>query len=133
MSYVRATFKDPKGDLDDYTWQVMWTEEEGRDRRRNIERTALTAGVGFVRQQGEDSPETFKLTGTILHAAQKTAMDNYYAASRTRTIRFLDFENNEYEVLFTAWNAGRKRTLHNPRDPSIPLHYWTYTAELEVV
>lgn len=134
MSYVRAQFQDPApGGLGVYTWTVMWTEEEGRDQRRALERTAITSGVGFVRQQGEDTPMTFKFTGTILNASQKAAFDSYYEVSRARTIFFLDFENVRHEVMFTAWNPQRKRTLHNPRDASIPLHYWTYSLELEVI
>lgn len=134
MSYVRARFRDPAAILADYTWQVMWSEEEGRDFRRNLERTAVTSGVGFVRQQGEDSPQTFKLSGTILHKNQYDRMKAYYEACRTRTILFRDFEDTEYEVIFTSFNPQRKRTLRNPKDAAnIPLHYWSYQAELEVI
>lgn len=133
MAYVRMKFKDPAAVLADYTWEVMHTEEESNERRRNVERTAPTSGVGFVRQQGQASPRVLRYTGVILTAAQKTAFDAYYDACETRTIRLLDFDNTEYEVLITSFDPKRERTLRNPRDSSIPLHFWRYTIELEVI
>jgi hypothetical protein len=133
MAYVRAQFRDAAAILPPYQMQIMWNEEEGLDLRRNYERTTVTSGVGFVRQQGEDSPSLLRFRGTILHSTQMFWMTAYYQASRDRTIFFRDFGGSEYEVLFTAFNPQRVRTLHNPRDSTIPLHYWTYDMELEVV
>lgn len=133
MAYVRERFRDAAGLLATYEFQVNHSEEEGQDRRRSIERTAVTSGVGYVRQQGTDSPTTLKYTGTILHQNQYNLMAAYYEACRTRTIFFRDFTNTEYEVLITAWDPVRKRTLKNPRDSTINLHFWTYSIEMEVV
>lgn len=133
MAYVRARFRDPAAVLADYTWEVMWNEEEGSGRARNVERTAVTSGVGFVRQQGEDSPELFRFSGTILKQNQYDKMLAYYEASRLRTIKFLDFTNVEHEVLITKFDTRRRRTLKNPRDSSINLHFWEYTIEMEKV
>lgn len=133
MAYVRVRFQDPAAVLADYIWQVNYSDEEANERRRNIERTSPTSGVGFVRQQGEDSPETFRFAGTILHQAQFVAMNNYYDACRTRTIKFRDFTDVTYDVLITSFSTKRRRTAKNPRDPSIPLHFWEYTIEMEVL
>lgn len=133
MAYVRAKFHDAASILGDYEWQIMWDEEEGRERIRNLERTAVTSGVGFVRQQGEDSPELFRFSGTALHQNQIDKMNDYYDACETRTIFFTDFDDTTHEVLITKFNPKRVRTLKNPRDSSIPLHYWTYEIEMEKV
>jgi hypothetical protein len=131
--YVRQQFRDPLAVLAPYVFEVNHSEEEAAERKRNIERTAPSAGVGFVRQQGEDSPQLFRFTGTILTQSQKDAMDAYYEASQSRTIFFRDFTDVEYEVLFTDWNPTRKRAARNTRDPVNFLHYWTYSMELEVI
>jgi len=133
MAYVRERFRDAAGVLADYEFQVNHSEEEGFDFRRNLERTTTTSGVGFVRQQGDDSPALLRFTGTILHQNQYNQMAAYYIASQTRTIFFRDFTGTEYEVMITAWNPVRKRTLKNPRDQSINLHYFSYTLEMEVI
>lgn len=133
MGYVRERFRDPAAILPDYVFQVNHSDEEADEKRRNLERSSPTSGVGFVRQQGEDSPEVLRYSGTILHQAQKDAFDDYYDACRTRTIKFRDFTDNERDVLITAFSATRQRTAQNPRDPSIRLHFWKYTIELEVI
>jgi hypothetical protein len=133
MSYVRDKFIDPAGMLGTYSWQVNHSTEEANDRRRNIERSSPTAGVGFVRQQGEDSPNLLRYSGTILHQNQYDVFASYYDACRTRTIYFRDFTGAKSEVIVTDWSVQRVPTAHNPRDPSIPLHYYKYTIEMEVI
>lgn len=133
MAYVRARFRDAAAILGEYEWQIMWDEEEGEELTRNLERTAVTSGVGFVRQQGADSPQLFRFSGKILEQNQYDKMKAYYEASRLRTVFFRDFTGTEYEVLITKFNPKRRRTLHNPRDTSIPLHFWEYEIEMERV
>lgn len=133
MSYVRARFRDPAAILSDYVWQVMWDEEEGEELTRNLERTAVTGGVGVVRQQGEPTPGLFRFSGTILHKAQYDAFKAYFAACETRTVFFRDFDDTEYEVFITKFNPKRRRTLKNPRDASIALHFWEFEIEMEKV
>jgi len=133
VSYTRAKFHDAASLLADYTWQIMWDEEEGSDFTRNIERTAVTSSVGFVRQQGEDSPQLFRFSGKFLHANQYTQMKAYFDACRTRTIFFTDFDGDTHEVLITKFNPKRRRTIHNPRDSSINLHFYEYQIEMEKV
>jgi hypothetical protein len=133
MGYVRERFRDPAAILPDYIFEVNHSDEEAVEQRRNLERTSPTSGVGFVRQQGADSPKTLRYTGTILTQTQYDAMQSYYDACRTRTIKFRDFTDDEMDVLITAFSPLRKRTIKNPRDNSISLHYWEYTIELEVI
>lgn len=133
MAYGRNVFRAPSGALAPYAWQVNHSDEEEVGRRRNIETTAPTSNVGLVMQQGSDGPMILRFTGTILHASQFAAMRAYFNLSRTETIIFTDFAGDSYEVVITAFNPTRKRTLRNPRDVSIHLHYWTYTIELTVV
>ena len=133
MAYFRTRFRDGAAVLATYEWQIMHDEEQGSDLRRNVERTAVTSGVGFVRQQGEDSPQLLRFNGTILHSAQLAAMRDYYDACRTRTIFFRDIDGTEYEVLITSFNPQRRRTIKNPRDSAINLHFWDYEIEMEIV
>lgn len=133
MAYVRAKFHDAAAILADYELQIMWDEEEGQERTRNVERTAVTAGVGVVRQQGEDTPRLFRFSGTALHQNQVDKIDAYYGACATRTVFFTDFDGTVHEVLITKWNPKRVRTLKNPRDSSIPLHYYQWELEMEKI
>lgn len=133
MAYVRNRFRDPAAVLATYSWTINHNEEDGADFRRNIERTATTDGVNFVRQQSNAGPRTFRFKGTLLTQEQYNAMKSYYDLCETQTIYFRDFQDDEYEVVITLFNPVRKRTSKNPRDASISLHYWTYDIELEVI
>lgn len=115
-----------------YNWQINHTEEDQQGKTRNITRTATTAGIGVIRQQGDDGQLILKLSGTILHRAQYQAFWQWYQLCNTQTIYFYDFDDQGYEVQITSFQYARKRTLRNPRDPSAAHHYWTYTMELEV-
>lgn len=133
MTYVRNRFSDPAAVVSAYDWEINHNEEDGADKRRNLERTTTTDGVGFVRQQGAASPQTLRYKGTILKRNQLDKFNTYYNLCDTQTIYFRDFENQTFEVLITAFNPIRKRTSLNPRDPTIPFHYWTYDIEMEVI
>lgn len=117
---------------DRYDWPVNHDTEDAVSKARSITRSATTSNVGIVRQQGDDGPLTLKLSGTILHRDQLRAFWHWYALCRTQTIYFYDFDNQGYEVQITEFSPVRKRTLRNPRDPSAPLHYWTYSISLDV-
>lgn len=129
----REQLRDPLGILDTYQFAINHTDESSNEQTRTVTRTANTAGTGFVRQQSASSPPVRKWTGTILEQAQYDAMQNYYRACSTRTVFFTDFTGVEEEVVITSFNPTRKRTQRNFRDPSIPLHYWTYEIVMEVV
>lgn len=115
-----------------YLWDINHTEEEEGGMARNIDHTAPTSGLGLVRQQGEEGPMEIKLIGTILKESQFDAFQDYYQLSRSQTFYFRDFNDDEYEVVMTAFRPTRKRTLRNSRAPG-KLHYWTYTMTLEVL
>lgn len=128
---ARNRFVDPASGIS-YEWQINHTEESDQGKTRNITRTASTAGVGVIRQQGDDGQLVLKFSGSILHRAQFRGMWQWYQLCRTQTIYFYDFDNQGYEVQITSFQYTRKRTLRNPRDPTTPYHYWTYTMEMEV-
>lgn len=127
----RNRFVDPASGIA-YNWTINHTEESEQGKTRNITRTASTAGVGIIRQQGDDGQLILKLSGTILHREQFRGFWQWYQLCRTQTIYFYDFDDQGYEVQITSFLYARKRTLRNPRDPSAPYHYWTYTMEMEV-
>lgn len=131
-TYGRNQFRNP-ATSDVYNWHVNHSEEGDFGKKRNIESTANTANVGLVQQQGSDEPLVLRLTGTILHQAQFDAMKSYFNLSRTQSIIFKDFAGDEYEVSITDWTPKRVRTIRNPKDTSIRLHYWTYSLEMRVL
>lgn len=129
---VRERFRDSAGVLADYIWQVNHREEEASQDSLNMERTAVTTGVGFVRQQGAPSPRVLNFSGTILHQEQVTAFDAYYAACQTRTIFFRDVSGVEMEVIIIGMNVTRKAVLRNPHEPEQPW-IWKYQIQMEVI
>lgn len=131
MAYGRNTFLDPRTGHS-YTWQINHTEEEEGGVDRPTEVLGRTDG-GYIVQQGAGGPLRLRMTGTILHQHQFDEFKNFVALCRTQTIHFTDFAGDSYEVVVTSWKPVRKRTLRNPRDSAIRLHYWTYTMELQVV
>lgn len=133
MPYVRNRFIDPAAVVAAYSWEANHTEEEDTQLRRNFEHTATTNGFGLVRQQGDESPLVFKFSGTITRLNQIQKMLLYYQLCRTQSIHFRDFEGHKYEVLITAFNYKRVKTIRNPRDPNILLHYYTYSIEIEAM
>lgn len=137
MAYNRNRFRNAATG-DTYEWHINHSEEQEFGKERSIEHTGLSGGfstgsTGVVRQVGIDAPMALQLTGTIFHQAQHDEMIAWFSLCRTQTIEFKDFAGNEYEVLILSYKPTRKRTLRNPRDASIPLHYWTYTITMEVV
>lgn len=130
---MRERFRDAApGGVGTYEWTVGHYEEQGRDRRHNIERSAPTSNVGFVRQQGEASPTLLRFEGTILTVEQYDKFNAFFDACRTRTIFYRDYTGVEVEVLITHFDPRRVAVVQNPRDPSI-MHYWRYTIEMEVI
>lgn len=134
MAYGRDKFIDvAPGGYGTYSWPVNHSDEEAFGKTHNVDHTATTDGIGVVRQQGADDPMSLQLTGTIFHEAQHLAFVAWFALSSLRTIYFEDFTGAQYEVQITSYEPVRKRTLRNPRDPSIPLHYYSYTLTMDVI
>lgn len=129
---MRERFRDSAGVLADYEFEINHAEEDAEERSINVERTAPTSGMGFVRQQGEPSPRVLRYQGSILTTAQYEAMGAYVAACKTRTIFFRDVDGTEYEVLVTNFAPQRKRVAWNSREPNL-LWKWDYRLEMEVI
>lgn len=130
---MRCRFINPaNGGFDDF--EINPNAQEPLEQQRNIERTAPTGGVGFVRQQGDDSPPILQLSGTILSQSQRDMMQVYYNLSATQTIHFRDWVGNIYQVLVTGFNPKRERAAKNPRGGTeAPTHYWTYQLVMEII
>lgn len=133
MAYSRNRFVDPAGVYPAYNWPVNHSEEEAFGRTHNVEQTATTNNLGLVRQQGPDDPLALKLSGTIFHEAQHGQFIGWWALSSQHSIYFYDFTGAGYEVTITSYLPTRKATLRNPRDRSIPLHYYSYTMEMDIL
>lgn len=130
---ARNRFTNP-ADGSFYDWQVNHSDEGQFGKARSITESANTANTGLIKQQGDSSPLQMKLTGTILHKNQHEQFIHYWQLCETQTIFFKDFAGEEYEVLITAYQPVRKRTVKNPRDfKNMPLWYYTYELELEVI
>lgn len=127
----RERFRDSAGILADYLWEVNHYTETGQSTAINVDRTAVTTGVGYVRQQGQPSPRTLSYGGNILSPSQAVAMQAYTDACATRTIFYRDVDGVEHEVVITSYTATRKAVAHNPRNPDP--WYWEYAIVMEVI
>lgn len=116
-----------------YEWAVNHSTEDQFGRQREVTNVPTTGGAVRVLQQGDEGPLVLSLTGTILHSDQFAQMRAFFDLARQQTIYFDDFAGDSYEVIITGFQPTRQRTVRNPRDPSIPYHYWTYTINMQVV
>lgn len=134
MAYGRCKLIDPSpGGLGTYDWQVNYNEEGEFGRARNLDVTTTTNGAVMIVQQGEDDPLKISVQGTILHANQHNEFVGYFKKSKLQSLIFQDFEGHQYEVMLESYKPKRLRTIRNPRDPSIPLHYYTYSMDMLVL
>lgn len=127
----RERFRDSAGILADYVWEVNHYTETGQNSAISIERTAVTTGVGYVRQQGQPAPKILSYGGSILTDNQNEFMQAYADACATRTIFYRGVDGVEHEVVITDYTATRKAVLRNPRSPNP--WYWEYTIVMEVI
>lgn len=116
-----------------YSWHVNHSDEEAIPRGRPLEAASVTTGGRIVLQQGDDVPMVLRLNGTILHAAQFVEMKWFSDAGRDRSIVFTDYHGDSYRVFVASFEPTRVKTMQNPRDASIPYHYWKYKLELNVL
>jgi len=129
---TRERFRDSAAILADYTFEINHSDEDSQQNTLNMQRSAVTTGVGFVRQQGEPGPRILSYSGTILTTSQYDAMMSYAEACATRTIFFRDVEGTEYEVLITSFTPKRERVAVNPRQSDI-LWKWSYQLQMEII
>jgi hypothetical protein len=132
MSRVPNRFTNP-ADGTFYDWPINHTTEEQFGLIRNYERTAPTKGVGFVRQEGDPTPLTLKMSGTILTATQDTAFIGWFNLARHNSIYFRDWTGAQYEVLFVSYQPQRVRVDWNYSDPNMRTHIIRWDMELEVL
>lgn len=130
----RNRFINPADDSD-YVWEVNHDTEEQFGRQVAIDYAAPTADrTDFVRQEGQQEPLTFRLSGTILTQTQYNALWFFYTLSRAHTIMFEDFTGAMFEVIVTSFQPIRKRVARNPRGGTdAPYHIWTYSITMDVV
>lgn len=129
---MKERFRDSAGVLPDYEWEINHSDEDSQQTIINLERTAPTTGVGFVRQQGQMSPRTLNFSGSILTQSQFDWMTLYALACSTRTIFFRDVSGVEYEVLITNFSPKRQRVAWNSREPGL-LWKWSYQISMEII
>lgn len=132
---LRNRFINPADDSD-YVWEINHDEEEEFGRRANFELSAPTGnGTDFVRQEGQQDPLGFKLSGTILTQTQYNAFWFFYTLSRVQTIYFEDVSGAMFEVTITSFLPKRVRAAKNPRGGTgVVSHYtWSYTLEMQVI
>jgi len=132
MAYGRNRFVNP-GTGETYHWPVNHSEEERMGQERAISYGAPTANTGLIRHQGDRQPMILTLNGVIFHRDHYSEMIRWFARCERQSIHFYDFTGEGYEVIILAFQPQRVRTLRNPRDPAIPLHYWRYTMTMDVL
>lgn len=130
----RCALIDPApGGLGQYEWQTNYDTEENFGRTRSVEAVPTTDESAHVIQQGEESPLVKRISGTILYKNQHAKFAAFFKKCRTNTLVFHDFDGEEYEVVITSYLPAKTRTLRNPKDPTIPLHYYKYSLEMQVI
>lgn len=130
MAVPRERFRDGASILATYEFDVNHDAEEPAGQTRNMTRSAPTGGVGFVRQQGDASPNVKRFTGSILRQEQIDAMQDYFDACSNRTVFFRDVDGTENEVIVTVFDYTRVRG-HNRRG-GLP-YKWTFRLEMEII
>lgn len=127
--------------IGEYQWQINHSEEEPTGATLNVDHTAPTSGVGFVRQIGDPEPYTRHVKGTILDRPQFQKFWTYFAIcvglgpGPQRTIHWVDQLNARFEILFTSFVPQYHRAARNPHGTTDDekLSYWTYDATFEVL
>lgn len=130
---ARAAFTDGGGIVNGgaiYEWPIGFEDEDPQKNDQNLDRTALTSGEGFVRQQGAASPTVMSLKGWIRDPVQLAKMKEFYTASKLRTILFRDIDGTGHQVIITSFEPQRQRG----RSGGTGLGYvWKYTIVMEVI
>lgn len=132
---ARDRFRDGAAILATYEWAIGHETEDPEVNTLNLERTALTTGVDFVRQEGAPSPKVFRLHGWANKPSQIEKMEAYYNAcagigTQSRTVFYQDVTGVEREVLITAWEPVKKIG----RSGGTGLAYvWQYSITMEVI
>lgn len=137
---AQERLRDGAGILATYLWDINHSAEQAQSNSVNLTRTAVTTGVGYVRQQGSPTPAEHHWTGTILRQSQYDAMLAYYqacagAGTPSRTVFLLDYTGVENEILITSFAPTRTYTAGNPRGVGAmgKLTYWTYDFVFEII
>jgi hypothetical protein len=104
----RNYFIDPST-LEVYKWHLNHRPDgdKGTEKKRNIEATANSGNVGLIRQQSDDEPLSLKREGDILHSDQEIAMWQWFQRCKSRTIYFVEFNGDAYEVQITDLKVER--------------------------
>ena len=118
---ARDAFRDAAGTINGgalWEWPVGHEEEDPMDKSLALTRSAVTSGVGYVRQQGTPTPTVVKLKGWIKTKSQLEIMEAFYNAcagigTPSRTVFYRDVEGVEHEVLITDFKPQRVRSLSN--------------------
>lgn len=133
MAVVHNQFIDvAAGGRAPYTWPINHEEEDELGRERSVEASANIAGTRTIQSQGDLGPMRFAFTGTILEQGQVNEMWEWVKICDSRTIHFIDFAEDRYEVVITAFKPKRVRVALNSRQPDRPWK-WTYRIEMTVV
>lgn len=126
-------FIDPTGIQPPYTWAINHDTMDPGGRRRTTAQTAVTSGIGIVRQQGSETPLGMTLKGTILTEIQRLQFVGWWTLCRTQTIYFYEFSGEQYEVIITDYNDVKVRVAYNKNDATIPYHVYTYTLVMDII
>lgn len=125
----------------EYSWPINHSEEDGGGATVNVDHTAPTAGVGFVRQMGDPEPFRRLIKGTILERSQYQKFWQFFfigvglGPGPQRTFHWVDQLGARFEVLMPSFVPVYHRTSKNPRGATADekLVYWTYDITFEIL
>lgn len=131
MARTPCQFIDPATGFA-YAWPINHSEESEVNVANALQYSAVMAGGGLVRQQGDPSAVTISLSGTIMHRTQHQNFIYWSLLSRQQTIYWRDQDTAQYEVQITSYKPKRERVTHNPMDPGMPLHIIRWSMDMDV-
>lgn len=131
LDTFRNYFIDPST-AEVYRWHANHRPDgdKGTSKKRAIELTANTGNVGLVRQQADSEPLLLKREGVLITLEQEEAMWRWYQLCEDRTIYFVEFNGDAYEVQITSFSVQRKGTGGPTRNGE--RFYAEYELEMEV-
>lgn len=130
---VKNLFTDPDTGAT-YTWHLNhgWDGDSNSGAENPLTWQTTTMGTPLP-QFGERQPQTWTISGTILHREQHEAFLEWAEIGKDHTIFFKDFDSVEYEVFVQKYSWQRVGVSKNPQDPDMPYNIFRYSFEFLIL
>lgn len=120
----------------EYEWPINHSTEDTMSLGHTAQHSAPNPAVTVVRQQSAAGPLLYRLQGTILDPAQRTALQAFFddceSATSTEPVVFRHADGDEYEVVLTSLDMPAEKVGVNPQFPAL-YHVWRPKLEMLIV